>query len=727
MISIPFDRIIAPSTLLLLLKRPGTLLIPDDEKELLAAREKKRIALASGERSLLDLFILTTFLLNKRNNNGPGHYDIQINGIQQFFSFLQGLEPDQIVKASWGAVPVAGTSHGGQAAATITWFIIGCLAPQPEGSLNNPWPDWVLGRTDEKARIAINLAFLAAQRLTGKSNRLYCYPLASIDGNDPLLGGRSLGLPVALAAVSLLRGTVPKQTFLATGDVIDQDGTIGPVNINSLRAKGMAAREAQMPLFLYPHGNMPAPDISWVFAVPVNTLRQAFLWADCYLEGNFSGVQRLNTALQSKRDLVNGIDNLPAELLEWLKETGTSEDLINSVIEDKILSEQLADKLELCLKHAEGNFQIASRIAELIGDKEQILKMGATNPAAALSWCSSNLVLANHCGANESGKFWLELGMQWAEQAWRSDKGRQIYSKFFNRRFGITERHNIYHFERELPPDFVALMRSREDRHRVDCALTECSDYILGSMYGTIAQNLAFCGPENISETINYLKKARKVLGNEYTKDIRQEYSYQFFALLDAGPGYAEDAARCLLKSMGLDSIEDIQFDRLQKFEHYGLLRAIIEIPEQLPRSCLDALKVLAIAKFASINTLVPADAASSTIHPWQLWCYNLGKLARQIGDNNMAANAWRKSCELCERCGETIQIMALLPLAALFQDKVFECEVLEKTSRILQLIRDSQTLHQEHFEKLLIVRAPEKVLRLVSEHPGKYFPFNYR
>lgn len=729
MIPLSVDRSFAPSTLPLLLQRPGALLWPDNEKELLAVRKKHRTSLPHEHRALIDLSILTAFLLKGVNEKKANQIDNQPGIIQKLFALLSDLDPVHILNATWGAVPVAGTAPGNQSAATITWCIVGCLAEQPKMELKNPWPGWVQDRTDNKARGAIKSAFLAAQRLTGKSNQLYIYPLCSIDGNGSLLRGRSLGLPVAIAAALLLWRAVPKQNFLATGDIKDQDGTVGQVNRNSLRAKGLAAIKAQLSLFLYPRSKIQVHDLpTGVFAQPVSTLGQAFMWADCYSEGNSLDIQRLDTALQSERDLVNGIDNLPANLLEWLKTTGRAERLINAVIEDNILSEQLADKLDVCLKQAEGNFQLASSIAELVVNKEQIVKMGAANPVATLSWCSSNLALANLSGANQIANSWSELGMRWVDQASRrDDKGRWLSVEFFNRRFGIAERHNIYLFKKNLPRDFIVLLRNREKRHRVDCALTECSDYILGSMYGTIAQNLAFCGPENISETIEYLEKARKVFGRENTKDIRQEYSYQYFALLDAGPAYAEDAAKCLLASLGFDSFENVQFYQLRPFGHYGLLRAIIEIPEQLPRGCVEKFKNLAFAKFASINTFVPSGTPPSAIHPWQFWCYNLGRLARQTDNKVLAKEAWRKSCELCARGGETLNVMALLPLAALFQNKLTEPEDMEKASKIIQLIRGSKTLHKEHFKSLLSSRSPEKVLRLVAEHPDKYFPFNYR
>ena len=86
-----------------------------------------------------------------------------------------------------------------------------------------------------------------------------------------------------------------------------------------------------------------------------------------------------------------------------------------------------------------------------------------------------------------------------------------------------------------------------------------------------------------------------------------------------------------------------------------------------------------------------------------------------------------RRSLDACLQGGETMRVMALLPLAQLYRCGEDEREVAGICTEILQMIDQSTLLNRAHFLALLQLGAPGKVLPEVSLHPGRYFPFSYR
>ncbi len=124
--------------------------------------------------------------------------------------------------------------------------------------------------------------------------------------------------------------------------------------------------------------------------------------------------------------------------------------------------------------------------------------------------------------------------------------------------------------------------------------------------------------------------------------------------------------------------------------------------------------------------------------HPWQLWSYNLGKLAlswaRRYPDKKeqytfFAKSFLEKSFEIrsVPREFETIYVMQLLSLSELYMAGLLKTEKLKQVNVIVKLIQTSRVLKQDHFTGLFSLTGPVEVLQVVFNQSKKYFPFNYR
>jgi hypothetical protein len=112
--------------------------------------------------------------------------------------------------------------------------------------------------------------------------------------------------------------------------------------------------------------------------------------------------------------------------------------------------------------------------------------------------------------------------------------------------------------------------------------------------------------------------------------------------------------------------------------------------------------------------------------HPWQLWLYNLGRIALQLNRKNDAASLWEESLRLCrvEANGPTIRAMALLPLSGLHAGGHLSCADL--ASAKIQVLETVENLNPEHFGMVRRVEF-EEVLQHIWEQPGDLFPFTCR
>jgi len=127
------------------------------------------------------------------------------------------------------------------------------------------------------------------------------------------------------------------------------------------------------------------------------------------------------------------------------------------------------------------------------------------------------------------------------------------------------------------------------------------------------------------------------------------------------------------------------------------------------------------------VLTLIKKKKPKSA-HPWQLWFYNVGRLARCMDDSRLAQKAWEMSVDLCSGMkAETVLAMKLLPFSALHAAGMMTNKQQRKAEEVLDLIKTSNFLHKDHFQDLLKHSDVEASLDMITKNPAMFFPFSYR
>ena len=149
----------------------------------------------------------------------------------------------------------------------------------------------------------------------------------------------------------------------------------------------------------------------------------------------------------------------------------------------------------------------------------------------------------------------------------------ESFATFCNHRF-ICLHHNRYDFRPELPRFVKRILRALEDQYGSQCELLQNATHeTLGALYGSIAQNYGFCGPEYLSETRTYCQLSRKVYGEGNAPQLKAHHlrplNYLVYACLDAG--FPDEAEATLLAYLEMDDWQTLQH-RIPEFSewHHG-------------------------------------------------------------------------------------------------------------------------------------------------------------
>ncbi|MDO5675670.1 MAG: hypothetical protein Q4G66_12270 [bacterium] len=645
---------------------------------------------------------------------------------------------DSATSMAWRFVPALVTQPG----STLTmYFLVGAInAPAASSHSSRPlFPDWAIPFLDDDAQTAINDAFTAARLLhrTSSGTHLYTFPLTCPPGTVPHLQGRqspqlkitgrSLGLSLGLGALSALSARTMPCHWAATGDV-QPDGTINP--ITSLDYKFNHVHSATtFTLFLYPLANGAALQQSnQLVCWAVGNLETARLWMEhCTSPAALKQITRLQTALQSPDDFIVNCLGLTAnavrdyfiperkrKLLKWLQNSPPN-------------AEQFADCIEKSLRRED--YAHAEALSSLLQPCRNLALVGKTSPGAALSYCSSQLALANHSGNHKESDHWYQQGTAFAEAAQRNMEGKQIYARFVNRRFGVAVRHNSYDFRVNMPQEFMEVLERQQQINKIN---NYCSDYALGSFLGTLAQNYAFCGPTQLNKTRKTIEAAMRAFGNGKEPGLKEHYlrqcNYLLFALIDAKD--FTEAEIQLYHVFGADTGTTIDLEPVLKdgFKLFAMARFLADHPHPPPHHLIQPRQQL--LNFMDGGRLPTEFGLPSQIHPWQLIYWNIGRLAMQEQQKNLAQQAWATSMTLCQQGDHTIRPMGLLALAASTVDPPLNEKQRTSAKHILQDLQrtvNSGGLNAAHFQDLLNGKNEEEALKLVHNQPEKFFPFSYR
>jgi len=357
------------------------------------------------------------------------------------------------------------------------------------------------------------------------------------------------------------------------------------------------------------------------------------------------------------------------------------------------------------------------RILAACAGPEAVERLKHVVPVSVFRWLTLNLAIANHMGDVASARMWENEAEAMVRQASMTDA--ESFANFCNHRV-VGLSHNRYQFEPELPPIVKRVLNALESQYRSQgCVIENPVNETLGAFYGTLAQNCGFCGPRHLAETQRYAALSRKAFGDgkapELKPDWLRPYNYAAYACLDAREW--TEAERNLLAYLQMEDWVQLWalLPGLSQWQHALLARFFAD--------CETREEGLRYREWASRNQ----DHMVKQNHPWQLWCFNMGRVNWKTGRPDSATGLFRRSLEIClhEGMGPTVQVMALLPLSGLW--KAGGLVRLEMASMEKKIRRAAVNLNAVHFDPLLRQPVFTKVLESVWERPETMFPFTYR
>lgn len=674
------------------------------EKTFPARFQQVRCMLADtdGLDKLLELRLLTEVLLAAHKS--PEGIGRRLGSWMDPAAFLP-VDIRRAVHEHWAAVPVWLV---GEDRILLRYFIAGFLSGDSD---TQPWPPWADRVMASSSKEAVKTALDVVGRFcpSAKGKSFFCYPL-TIPNDRIQIEGRSLALSLALAFRGLLLGRKANERIAATGD-LDRDGHVIQVDRLPEKMKEAVKRFNGM---LFPSQNLPAPFVDGLELLPVSGFEQAALFWDLYSPGSRADLLLFSEMLESPAVFAANCDNVPPVWLAWAVENDKTTKLTDAVVGSPGLFQRIADRLEVCANQF--RIEQGEAIRSLVPARIQ-QEIEAKAPLATFRWRSANLALVNHCGDVAGAAQWKQGAFSLLGRVRKMDV--EAAATFLNHFF--VSLHNGYHFRPDLPEDLPGVLRCLEVLHKgrrdFGCAVYP----VLGRLYGTIAQNYGFCGPDFLSYTEQYSRKALAALGEgivpEFKDEWLRQYNYLTYAYLDAGRW--EEAKKTLFVYLQIGDWADLWSMKqpLSAWQHAVLARFMADTALPEPRSVYLE------------RTAVPPDRIVEQSHPLQLWTWNMGRIALNTGDRVVAEDFFSRSLAICfsERVGPTVGVMALLPLCGL--QKLEDGRGLTKAALpgIERKIRQAATrLNQDHFD-LLRRKTWEEILEMLWDSPQMLFPFAYR
>lgn len=621
--------------------------------------------------------------------------------------YFQGIPWNSVRLGRWRAAPVLVVDA--TAAVHRRHFIVG-VCPGAPGEILPAWAEAVL---DPEARSALTDACGAAARrgYLAADQRICCFPLVPPDAGIQIQG-RSLGLAAALAMVSAAKGETIHEGIAATGSVSSQ-GRVGPVGHLDKKTAWAAGWTdgvgGPVRAFLYP-AEQTRPHVEKLERLPVSDLDQAWMFACLFTPGREGALMRFSEMLQNPDALVRNIPAVPPDWIRWALKNDRIQPVMADVASDPALFSSLVDGFEPAVKR--GDLPAADAVSDLI-DSSVVSTVRAHAPLAAFRWCGVNLSLANHHGDIRGAGAWASQGEDLIPLA--RCASLEAVADFYNHYCVFL--HNRYRFCPHPPAHFQSVLELLEEQYAI--RKKACPAFpVLGRLYGTLAQHLAFCGPDYLDQVEAVSEKARIALGRqtvpEYRPEWLRQYSYLAYACLDAGE--TVKAEQALFAYLEVDGWDDVwpRLDGLNRWAHALLARFLADAGD-------DALRL-------AYHDRVRVPIARKTGHPWQLWCWNRGRIAGVLGDSDGAEKWFRCGIERCVQssAGETIFMMALLPLSGLlalgtsWSDGDFPSDADMRSA--------ARRVNERHFRVLTEGSIPfSEILEQVWACPGDLFPFSYR
>jgi hypothetical protein len=518
------------------------------------------------------------------------------------------------------------------------------------------------------------------------------------DDEQPVQGN-SLGLPIALGLDLLLASVSWPEGLYATGG-LDPDGTIVPVDhiLEKYRSAAFSCR-----LFLAPADS----------ALPRDPARPIHGCADfddaCFTARLYSnGISAADILLYqacwiSERNFFYHFHELPPAMLT----SDRARYFYQQVqAEPDIFLELLGRSFSKC-----SHDQLRGKIMADLFSPENIQALATRSSShafAAFNWCLAVLAFHNHCGQVSASRSWRSCA-----ETLRSMVDLKEINRFINHSF-VDRRFNRYDFRPDPTPELAAVLKQEENKQKVYPG----SNGLLGSLYGTLAQNFGFCGPAHLASLLEMTDRSRQAFGRKYQLETQRLINYEIYAFLDSAR--LEDAVQLTAKYLGLDasSRPEDWFKQMEvslfsePFKAALVLRLLSEIGYTPAGSWITG----------SIPLICRHHG-----HPWQLIALNLGRMAvtaHRLEDGELLL---RHSLRICQADSETMLPMGLLALAELHAAALARAEDYSTARAIRIWLKETTYLNGDHFQPILELTAGEELLDEVKRKRSRLFPFSYR
>ncbi len=647
---------------------------------------------------LLELRLVTDWLLGPARLAAETGDWLRGNGLMARWLPAAAAAPG--ARARWICIPVL--LAGSRERAVVRHLIAGRLQTDEAVPLLAPWAQSLC---DREAQGAI----ATAARLAGSPETVFhVFPLLA-PGNHLVLGGASLGLPLAVGLWQLGTGADFPPGVALTG-VLADDGTLGPVR--ALAAKCQAAGARGFGHLVYPKANRPPEGRTDLCLYSAAEWNEAAILALLAGQDQSGALRTFARMLADAGAFVAHCAGVPADWIEWAARNQRLDAVRAQILADPDLLGDLARQVQKLTEA--GRTAEATSLCRLVPPgTAQTLEDPMLE--SAFCWAVNCLDLANRRGQVIQAAAWDQAGAALFQRACGGGSpeamARHANSAFVHREQGR------YHFSPPIPVTLEALLRRFARRAEEDRAMGCPVHPVLGALCGTLAQHYGFCGPGWIESCEAHVRQAQRAFGDETVPGRRRDWlrplNYLCYARLDAGDlAGAESALMAYLESAGWDALLE-KADTLDRWQHALLARFLADAgPRRQTRRYLEW--------GATFFKTAPEG------HPWQLWANNLGRVAQRENEPEAAERYYRSAVQRCRDSawGPTVQVMALMPLAGL--DGLGVLDPLELAEAVAAVREAALHLDHAHFRPVFEM-DPAGLLALVRDQPRRLFPFAYR
>ena len=538
------------------------------------------------------------------------------------------------------------------------------------------------------------------------SGSLVVYPLLP-PSDRVVISGASLGLPLALLFLALLRNQPLHPGITATGriDMHRQLHDTGGIN-----EKLALAGSRGLKLFLSPCVPGVTPQGNQIEAAAVSTLDQAWFTAISFSVAGNSAIATIREMMGSGRAFAENLGRCDLDLLESAVKAALMDRALEELEQDRTAFKTFAGKLLAMhdLSHGQKTFLCA------LVNLDRITDNGRLGADAVIKFITFLIHTANTRGETVKCDGLAARAIKCITPY--SDIRPETRANFFNNQ--LVSCHNHYRFD--PAPPALAFSKDLERVHQIKVEMGSPIDPVYGGFCGTLSQHFGFCGPQFIDGFCQWHKKALSCFGRgldatgQYRTEWLRQYSYALYALLDAGMDAGAETMLCrYLEINRLAEIID-QADCLTCWHHAAIARFLADTDNrEAAGAYLDKV----------VPGVIPAPA-----HPWQLWYCNCARMARKINEAEKAEALFMKSIEICMAAtsGPAITVMALIPLYELFQTcgspPIHDLDAMEKS------IRAAATgLDQNHFAPLGNAPDLDALFQNKQFSIKRMFPFSLR